>query len=236
MVFCVICRQHAPRWLPHPEASQTSEFIQVVGTVGSDLHHYQCPNCGCNDRDRHLWLYFHAVGLVDRVAGARVLHLAPERALVPLITALSPAVYVRGDLHPSSPGVQAMNAQALPFEDGCFDLIICNHVLEHVSDPEQALQEFRRCLVAGGLLVAQTPYAPRIKNTLELVDEGDEGFNTRYFGQADHVRLFGADVRDYFHRAGLSGELIAHDSLLADVDPAVYGCNRHEPLFAFFRA
>jgi SAM-dependent methyltransferase len=47
--------------------------------------------------------------------------------------------------------------QRLPFADGSFDLIWCSEVIEHLHEPEFALQELRRVTKVGGLLVLTTP-------------------------------------------------------------------------------
>jgi SAM-dependent methyltransferase len=210
--------------------------MKLMQTVGSDLSHFSCPACGCTDRDRHLWLYLEAIGLPPCLPGADVLHLAPEAALERLIAAQKPGSYVRGDLYPYRPGHLVIDAQSLQFDDASFDLVVCNHVLEHVSCPELALQECRRVLRRGGMLIAQTPYSPTLRHTFERLDAVDPGFATLFYGQADHVRLFGADIGGYFRRAGFIGELLSHDQLLAGIDPALAGCNVREPLFAFYNA
>lgn len=236
MPYCCICHATVDRWTPHPHIEGRSEFMKLMQTVGSDLSVFSCPACGCTDRDRHLWLYLDAIALPPRLPGADVLHLAPEAALERLIAAQQPGSYVRGDLHPYRPGHLVIDAQALQFADASFDLVICNHVLEHVACPELALQECRRVLRPGGVLIAQTPYSPMLKKTFERLDAVDPGFATLFYGQADHVRLFGADIGDYFRNAGFRGELLPHEQLLADIDPALAGCNAREPLFAFYNA
>lgn len=45
----------------------------------------------------------------------------------------------------------------LPFEDGTFDLITANMVVEHLEDPRQVLQEVQRVLKPGGRLIFHTP-------------------------------------------------------------------------------
>lgn len=233
MPHCVVCDQAVAAWTPHPHQHQRSAFMQRMQTVGSDLSVFACPACGCTDRDRHLWLYLNAAGLPAQMRGARILHLAPEPGLEALVAACEPATYVRGDLHPQRPHHQRLDAQALPFADGAFDLVICNHVLEHVQDPATALRECRRVLAEGGMLIAQTPYSPLLKHTFELTEWPDAGFATLFFGQADHVRLFGQDIASYFHAAGFKGEPYAHDALLPEADAAQWGVNAREPLFAF---
>lgn len=207
--------------------------MKLMQTVGSDMTHYQCPACGCNDRDRHLWLFFEALSLPAQLRDASVLHLAPERLLEPLIAACGPARYVRGDLFPTHPDHVRVDAQAMPFADGEFDLIIGNHLLEHVADPVQVLAEFQRCLRPGGLLVAQTPYSPLLKKTFELKAFPGQAFATMFYGQDDHVRLFADDIVDLFRAAGFEGDLLPHDAVLPQVDALQAGVNEREPFFVF---
>jgi SAM-dependent methyltransferase len=236
MAFCSICQHTVNQWLPHPHRDQRSPLMTLLGTVGSDLTRYACPVCHSNDRLRHLWLYMAATGLRDKLAGAHILHIAPEPELERLIAALGPDRYVRGDLHPTRADHQRIDIEALPFADASLDIALCNHVLEHVNDPALALRELFRCLKPGGVLIAQTPYAPSIKQTLELHQRPDADTARLLFGQDDHVRLFGSDIVDVFHAAGFQGDLLHHETLLPDVSPEEAGCNAREPFFVFWKA
>ena len=230
---CAVCERPVAQWLPHPDAGQNRDFMQQVASVGSTLQNHLCPNCFCNDRERHLWLYLDRAKILADITGKRILHIAPEAGLEPRIRALRPLEYVGGDLFPKKPEHRKVNVERLDFPDGYFDLIICNHVLEHVDRPDTALAEFSRCLAPGGHLVAQTPYSPILKHTFELSTPPSEPFATRYFGQNDHVRLFGVDIVDRFRAAGLNGDLYPHTVVLGDIDPETWGCNGREPFFLF---
>jgi SAM-dependent methyltransferase len=46
----------------------------------------------------------------------------------------------------------------IPVEDGFFDAIVCNAVLEHVANPEQVMAEFARVCKPGGLLYLCVPF------------------------------------------------------------------------------
>lgn len=231
--FCVICDKPVSGWLPHPNPGGDKTFMRQVETVGSTLKNYLCPNCGCNDRERHLWLYFAYAKVLENLGAKRILHIAPEGGIEPLIHRLQPREYITGDLFPQHARHRKINAEQLDFPDGYFDLIICNHVLEHVSRPEVAIAEFSRCLAPGGHLVAQTPYSPLLRHTFELTKPVSEAFATIYYGQNDHVRLFGSDMLDYFQGSGLAGDLYPHTTVLPDVDADTYGCNGREPFFFF---
>jgi SAM-dependent methyltransferase len=56
------------------------------------------------------------------------------------------------------------SVEALPVEDGSFDLVLCNQVLEHCSDPMLAVRELHRVTAPGGRVLASThgvmPYHP----------------------------------------------------------------------------
>jgi SAM-dependent methyltransferase len=52
----------------------------------------------------------------------------------------------------------------LPVEDGSFEVVLCNQVLEHCTDPTSAVRELRRVTAPGGRVLASThgvmPYHP----------------------------------------------------------------------------
>lgn len=233
VAFCAICEQTVPNWLPHPNIGPGSPFMMRVGAVGSDVKNYLCPRCQCNDRDRHLWLYMLRSGVLSQVGRGSILHIAPERHIEAKLVALAPARYVLGDLFPRQAHHQKIDCEDLPFENESFDLIISNHVLEHVSRPEAALGELFRCLKPDGYLIAQTPYVPALKRTFELDGPSTPEDAEFFYGQDDHVRLFGRDIVDYFHQVGFAGSLFPHEQVLPDVDATAFGCNRLEPFFLF---
>ena len=86
---------------------------------------------------------------------------------------------------------------ALPFEDNSYDLILCNHVLEHIPDDTQAMRELFRVLKKGGRLIAQVPLDEDRAESFEDDSITDPKERTRIFGQYDHVRVYG---QDYYSR------------------------------------
>jgi SAM-dependent methyltransferase len=71
--------------------------------------------------------------------------------------------------------VQA-DAQYIPFGDGCFDVVFCSELLEHVPNPQVVLQEAHRVLRCGGMLLMTAPFLYRVH-----ADPYDYGRYTAYY-------------------------------------------------------
>ena len=160
-----------------------------------------CRRCGSMERHRQfaLWLRTHEDALRDR----RVLHFAPEAILRKLIAPLA-AGYIGADLSPQPPDI-ALDIQNIALADASQDVVVCNHVLEHV-DHHRALHEMHRVLATDGLALLTFPIIEGWDRTYEdpaIILEPDR---LLHFGQEDHIKLFGADVREHIAAAGFEIE------------------------------
>ena len=54
------------------------------------------------------------------------------------------------------------DAHDIPFEDGTFDCVVVQAVLEHVVDPYQCVAEVHRVMKDGGLVYAETPFMQQV--------------------------------------------------------------------------
>jgi SAM-dependent methyltransferase len=155
----------------------------------------ECPRCGSLERHRTLWLY-----LRDRtdllVEPAAVLHFAPEPALEHRLRSSGNVRYTAADLHPAHSGIERVDIMAIPFADASFDLVLCNHVLEHVPDDRAAMRELHRVLRPGGRALLQHPIEEHRAETYEDATIVSPAQRRIAFGQADHVRVYGRDFRD----------------------------------------
>lgn len=229
---CVMCESSIRRFMPY-RGGNPAELMSALGMIGSDVANFECPRCGAHDRERHLLMYLEKTDMLMGMRGKAVLHFAPEKRLALRIIDVAPARYAPCDLYPSSPDVQRVDMLQMQFADQSFDLVIANHVLEHVDDDVRALKEIRRVLKPGGYAILQTPYSAKLHYTWQ-----DPGIDTdvarlQAYGQADHVRLFGRDIFDRIAAVGFERHVQQHHELLGEVDPLATGVNPAEPLFLF---
>ena len=147
------------------------------------------------ERHRLLWLYLkrETTFLNDSL---RVLHVAPEQAFYQKFKHFKHWDYTTTDLYSPLADIKA-DITDLPFEDNYFDLIFCNHVLEHIPDDAKALAELFRILKKGGTAILQVPLEEDRDKTFEDDSITDPKERARIFGQYDHVRIYG---RDYYKR------------------------------------
>jgi SAM-dependent methyltransferase len=163
----------------------------------------------------------------------RVLHIAPEPSLRRLLGRPNVA-YTSVDLFSEFADVRTDVCQ-LPFGEGSFDALLCNHVLEHVPDDHAALTELRRVLRPRGWALLQSPVDATRASTFEDPSVVSPTERERLFGKDDHVRVYGRDYADRLRNAGfdvyveeyareLGPELCRRYGLLPDED--IYHCVR----------
>lgn len=147
------------------------------------------------ERHRLLWLYLkNETDFFKKPA--KLLHFAPEQAFYKRFRKMKHLNYVTTDLNSPLAAVKA-DICNLPFKDSEFDVILCNHVLEHIPDDTKAMQELYRVLKPGGLGIFQIPQDLNREHTFEDNSITDKKERTRIFGQYDHVRVYG---KDYFNK------------------------------------
>lgn len=147
------------------------------------------------ERHRLLWLFLKKE--TDFFTKpTQVLHIAPEQCFLPIFRKLKHLDYTTADLFSPIADVKA-DITNLPFEDNVFDVILCNHVLEHIVDDNKAMKELFRVMKPGGWGVFQVPIKQTQENTYEDFSITDPDERKKHFGQYDHVRVYG---QDYYKR------------------------------------
>lgn len=230
--FCTVCESRVWTFFPY-RGSKPSDLMKALDVVGSDIVNFECPRCHSHDRERHLYLYLRAANLLEPMRGQSVLHFAPERHLANLIAAMQPARHIKCDLFPKSSEIEKADITNLQFQSDSFDVLIANHILEHVDDDARALSEIYRVLKPGGIAILQTPFSRKLLHTWSDGGINDAAARNQAFGQEDHVRLYGQDIFDRISASGLVSEVRSHSDLLAGEDAWKAGVNTAEPFFLF---
>ena len=188
--YCPTCERKVYQWLP---------FRRSVGCGRTQLEPRgrQCPHCESFERTRHFALYLDKNGVLD--SKPRMLHFAPEKGLALKIRPALGDNYVTSDL--SMPDADRNDdITEMNIESNSFDFIYCSNVLEHVEDDSAAMAELFRVLAPGGTAIVQVP----IKGAITHEDSSiiDPAERLEHFGQSDHVRFYGEDIRERLSKVG----------------------------------
>lgn len=185
-----------------------------------------CPICRALPRHRilALWCEKH----FNELKGASILYFAPERSMMRWMDRNGISC-TTADLMAREVDLK-LDLQATGLEDAFYDVVIANHVLEHVYDFRKALHEVYRILKPTGFFICSFP----IDSKIELLDEETEPLSEteriHRFGQNDHKRVFGMKADRFLMEAGFDVEVIDgadySDEILPIVGPADYDMNR----------
>ncbi len=208
-VECPLCGSRYRKFMPYGYVTSRDNAL--------------CPHCLSLERHRLLWLYItRETDLATRLP--RTLHIAPEvcimRHLKPLFKAQRDN-YVTADLESPLADIH-FDVQQIPLADNSFDVVICNHLLEHVESDMKALGELYRIMRPKGWGVLLSPVELTRPTTFEDDSITDPEERTRIFGQYDHRRIYGADYIERLRRAGFDAEQIDFASRLTPGERKLY--------------
>ena len=156
----------------------------------------------------------------------RLLHVAPEVCLMRHLRRAykvggNAVDYVTADLESPLADLH-FDIQLIPLADESFDVIFCNHIMEHVEDDRRAMRELYRVMRRGGWGVVLSPVELDRATTFEDDSITDEAERTRIFGQYDHRRVYGRDYADRLREAGFEVEDLDYAASLSDDERARY--------------
>ena len=182
-----------------------------------------CIFCGSNSRNRHiakeaLSIFDAGSTSVRRSEGLKRLRILNTGWKDPMTHFLADSdSYFYSEYFPDvRPGTRiekqgyCEDIQALSFQDGYFDLIISEDVLEHVRDYKKGLAEVHRVLKQGGYHIFTVPYrsgAPTLIRVDTSSDKDVQLMDPEYHGGGPSgkilaYRTFGTDFLDDLERAG----------------------------------
>ncbi len=193
-VECPVCEKSFRKFLPYGYVIQRESVL--------------CPYDLTLERHRLMWLYLKNESSFFKAEKLNVLHIAPEQCFYKIFKNQKNLNYLTGDIESPIADIH-FDLHEIPLEDNRFDVIFCNHVLEHVTDAKQCIRELYRVMKPGGFGIFQVPQDLDSKLTYEdssiILPEERE----KHFGQYDHVRLFGLDYPDWLREGGF--EVIEYD-------------------------
>ena len=185
---CPICGRRGRKFMPYGYVTSREDAL--------------CPRCLSLERHRMIWLWMERSTelFVNR---PRLLHIAPEVSLMRHFKRLYRGTdnYITADLE-SPLADMHFDVQSIPMEDASVDVVICNHLLEHVEDDRKALSELYRVMRPGGWGIMLVPEDRGRAATFEDDSITDAEQRTRLFGQYDHRRVYGRDYDDRLRAAG----------------------------------
>lgn len=185
---CTVCNHKTNKFLPYGRLNPRENAL--------------CPNCLALERHRLMYLYLKTKTNFF-TANHKVLHVAPEYCFIDRFEKLSNLDYLTADIESPLAKVR-MDIEKIQYPDNSFDVIFCNHVLEHVEHFDVATKELFRVLKPGGFAIMQSPQDMKLPHTIEDPTITDPRERERVFLQSDHLRLFGQDYGLELQKAGFT--------------------------------
>ena len=187
-----------------------------------------CPGTLSLERHRLLWLFLerNTTFFNDKL---KVLHFAPEQPFYKKFKSIKNWNYITCDLNSPLADIKA-DICKLPFKKFEFDLIICNHVLEHIDNDFMAMEEIYRVLKKNGIGILQVPIDESLSITFEDKTIIDPKKKSELFGQYDHVRKYGKDFYDRLKSVGFKVKKIDVQKNLSEKEIKEYSLPKYEKI------
>lgn len=206
-------------------------------SYGSDVAHREgvlCPYDLTLERHRLMWLYLKDHSDFFTAKDLQVLHIAPEQCFHKRFKAQKNIHYLTADLV-SPIADMHFDLHEIPLEDNRFDVVFCNHVMEHVDDALQCMKELYRVMKHGGWAIMQVPQDFTRETTYEDKSITSPEEREKHYWQKDHVRLFGKDYPQWLEKAGFEAEIFDKESKIGAEKIERYRLMKGETLYIFHK-
>lgn len=188
----------------------------------------KCPRCRSLERHRAQWLF--GLSKINYNKNTTILHFSPEFCYSRVFMRKTPNYYT-AQYTKSMLSDYTLDIQNTGLRPNMFDIIICNHILEHVNNDYLAISELYRLLKPNGFAFIQVPMDCNLKNTYEDSSVKDPIEREKLFGQSDHLRLYGWDFEKRLENSGFKVETIQFWKLLSSEEIDKYALHENEPVF-----
>ena len=171
----------------------------------------RCAHCGSLERHRLEWLFFKKKTSLFGKSPKNILHVAAEPCFEKRFEKAFGKNYITADLYNQNAMVK-MDITNIQYPNESFDIILCNHVLEHIPDDQKAMRELYRVLKKEGWAVLLVPIAD-MEKTYEDFSITTEVGRLKAFGQGNHVRKYGRDYIERLKAAGFRVTVFKRDEI-----------------------
>jgi len=141
-----------------------------------------CCTCHSLERHRAVRFYFDQIRFKVPLNTLNALHFAPDKSVV--------STWFKDYERSVFGGNNSIDLCNIDRPDCSYDMIICNHVLEHIKEDRKAVKELARIIKKEGVVIITVPSPVRYIHTIDwgVPDSTKHG----------HFRVYGSDVFDLF--------------------------------------
>lgn len=226
--ICPICEFRASMFLSYGFNNDAIKKNQIIGM--GHRENALCPKCNSKDRERLVYLFL--IELIKKKIinySSKVIHFSPEQSLEKNFFEENFSNYLTADITSKKVDLN-LDLQNFKFEEKNFDLVICNHVLEHIDNDIVAIQNIFSILKEGGIAILQVPFSRMIKRDFKIKNVNSNKDRLKIYGQEDHVRIY--SEKEYMEKLKKVGfKLVIEDMKNYKVHEPSYGLNELEYIF-----
>jgi SAM-dependent methyltransferase len=207
-----------------------------------NVENEKCTNC--ISMKRHRLLYKFLLTETSILTGSeklKLLHFAPEKAFYDIFSKMKNINYFPCDIEPENykfyrkTKIHKIDITNIKHQDIFFDVILCNHVLEHIEDDSKAMRELHRVMKKGGLGIFQVPLDFNRNITYEDSTKTTPAERYIAFGQMDHVRCYGNDYTDRLKNAGFEVHDIRYTANFSEEEKFEFGFPQEESIYLCYK-
>ena len=204
--LCNCCGASYSKFVPDHPSAENANALKVNAVIAGYGENILCPACLSTARER---LIIALLSNQFKITGKKILHFSPEKNIYHFIKTNNEVI--TADIQPLfyksiDSNIKNEDATRLSYADNSFDLVIGNHIMEHIPNDVKAMAEIYRVLKPGGRAILQVPYSITIAATIEEPEINDPQKQSALYGQNDHVRIY--LLQDYINRLQSCGFII----------------------------